>query len=74
MRGSRCARFEVRTVDGREDINNILLLMCYKGGALWTHTAILYLLLLVSIMMPLDWGNYNIQQSARVRVVLGYDY
>ena len=38
MRGSRCARFEVRTVGGREDINNILLLMCYKGGALWNIT------------------------------------
>ena len=28
------------------------------------------LMLLVSIMMPLDWGNYNIQQSARIRVVI----
>ena len=35
MRGSRCARFEVRTVVGREDINNLLLLVCCKGGALW---------------------------------------
>ena len=35
MRGSQCARFEVHTVDGREDIYNILLLVCYKGGALW---------------------------------------
>ena len=35
MRGSQCAKFEVHTVDGREDINNLLLLICYKGGALW---------------------------------------
>ena len=35
MRGSKCARFEVRTVGGREDINNLLLLVCCKGGALW---------------------------------------
>ena len=34
MRGSQCARFEVHTVDGREDIYNLLLLICYKGGAL----------------------------------------
>ena len=33
--GSRCARFEVRTVVGREVISNLLLLVCYKGGALW---------------------------------------
>jgi len=58
VRGSKCARFEVHTVDGGEDMSNILLLMCDKGGALWNHTTIiLYLLLLVSIMMPLDWGN-----------------
>ena len=35
MRGSQCARFEVHTVGGREDMYNILLLMCCKGGALW---------------------------------------
>ena len=35
MRGSRCARFEVRTVVGREVISNLLLLVCCKGGALW---------------------------------------
>ena len=38
VRGSRCARFEVHTVDGREDMSNILLLMCCKGGALWNIT------------------------------------
>ena len=32
MRGSKCTRFEVHTVDGREDMSNLLLLMCYKGG------------------------------------------
>ena len=57
---------------GREDTSNLLLLMCYKGGALWNHTTI-YLLLLVLIMMPLDWGNYNIQQSATGYGWLGYD-
>ena len=60
MRGSRCARFEVRTVVGREDMYNILLLiLLQEGGAFWDYhtTIILYLLLLVSIMMPLDWGN-----------------
>ena len=31
-RGSQCARFEVRTVVGREVISNLLLLVCYKGG------------------------------------------
>ena len=45
--GSQCARFEVRTVDGREDIYNLLLLVCYKGGALWDiipqYTSILLL-------------------------------
>ena len=59
MRGSRCARFEVRTVVGREDMYNILLLiLLQEGGAFWDYhtTIILYLLLLVSIMMPsLDW-------------------
>ena len=35
MRGSRCARSEVHTVGGREDISTLLLLICYKGGALW---------------------------------------
>ena len=35
VRGSRCARFEVHTVARREDIYNLLLLICYKGGALW---------------------------------------
>jgi len=33
-RGSQCTRFEVHTVDGREDIFNLLLLICHKGGAL----------------------------------------
>ena len=59
MRGSRCTRFEVRTVVGREDMYNILLLiLLQEGGAFWDYhtTIILYLLLLVSIMMPsLDW-------------------
>ena len=34
-RGSQCTRFEVHTVDGKKDMYNTLLLMCYKGGALW---------------------------------------
>ena len=34
-RGSQCTRFEVHTVGGREDMYNLLLLVCYKGGALW---------------------------------------
>ena len=34
-RGSQCTRFEVHTVDGREDMYNLMHLMCYKGGALW---------------------------------------
>ena len=33
-RGSRCARFEVHTMVGREDTYNSLLLVCFKGGAL----------------------------------------
>ena len=73
-RGSRCARFEVRTVVGREDMYNILLLICYKGGALWNHTTIiLYSLLLVSIMMPFDWETiiFNNQPGYEW---LGYDY
>ena len=61
---------------GREDVYNILLLICYKGGALWNHTTIiLYLLLLVSIMMPLDWGNYIIIFNNQPGYEwLGYDY
>ena len=41
-RGSQCTRFEFHTVDGREDMYNLILLMCYKGGALWEHTTIYY--------------------------------
>ena len=72
MRGSRCAKFEVHMVDGREDIYNLPLLVCYKGGALWNHTTI-YLLLLVLIMMPLDRETiiFNNQPGYGW---LGYDY
>ena len=72
-RGSKCTRFELNPASGREDMSNLLLLMCYKGGALWNHTAILYLLLLVSIIMPLDWETiiFNNQPGYEW---LGYDY
>ena len=61
VRGSRCARFEVHTVVGREDMSNLLLLMCYKGGALYAGSIIyitIYLLLLRSIMV--HWIGENI--------------
>ena len=45
VRGSQCARFEVHTVDGNEDMSNLLLLVCYKGGALWDYHTTIYLLL-----------------------------
>ena len=51
MRGSRCARFEVRTVARREDIYNLLLLICYKGGALWDYHATICLLPFVMLNM-----------------------
>ena len=34
-RGSRCARFEVHTIVRGEDMSNLLLLIYYKGGALY---------------------------------------
>ena len=34
VRGSRCARFEVHTVDGKEDISELLLLVVLQGGCI----------------------------------------
>ena len=77
MRGSKCARFEVHTVDGGEDMSNILLLMCDKGGALWNHTTIiLYLLLSV----PIDYDAIGLGKLVIIfnnqpgYGWLGYDY
>ena len=33
-RGSQCARFEVHTLVRGEDMSNLLLLLCYKGGCI----------------------------------------
>ena len=64
MRGSRCARFEVHTVDGREDMYNTLLLICYKGGALWeTYNIIPQYTFNTAFEIDynsLGWGKYNI--------------
>ena len=60
VRGSQCARFEIRTVGGREDIYNTLLLILLQGGdALWNITRqyyTRYILLWRLIMMLLDCG------------------
>ena len=59
----------IRWMEGKI-LSNILLLVCCKGVHCGiSHDNIVRILLLVSIMMPLDWGKYNIQQSARIRVV-----
>ena len=60
-RGSQCASFEVHPMIRREDMSNLLLLMCYKGGALYAGSIIyitIYLLLLRSIMV--HWIGENI--------------
>ena len=57
VRGSRCARFEVHTVVGREDIYNILLLIWLQGGCIVEYHMTIYCILLWrSIMMLLDCG------------------
>ena len=59
-RGSRCARFEVHTVAGREDMYNSLLLMCYKGGALHAGSCDNILTAFEIDYNSLDWGKYYI--------------
>ena len=58
VRGSRCARFEVYDVVRREDITSILLLVCYKGGALWDHITIYLLTALVDCYDIVLWIDY----------------
>ena len=58
-RGLQCTRFEVRT--------DFLLWICYKGVHCMQDVTI-YLCTAFEINCDsLDWGKYNIQQSARVR-------
>ena len=61
-------------MDGREDMSNLLLLMCYKGGGCIVESHDNILMLLVSIMMPLDWGNYIIFSNQPGYGWLGCDY
>ena len=69
MRGSRCTRFEVHTLARREDTYNLLLLVCYKGGALWEHTTI-YLTTDLSLIRYASFGWDRVDSLFITEVIL----
>ena len=63
MRGSRCARFEVRTVVGREDMHNTLFFDMLQGGCIVGMQDHITIYLLTAFEIDYDslgWGKYNI--------------